>query len=130
MYECVTNNIRVCVQPVFIDEQSSPEDNRFFWAYRVTIANEGRQAVQLVSREWHVMDSLGHSIEVRGDGVIGEQPVLGPGESFEYTSGTPLSTPSGMMIGHYHMISDEGETFPVEIPAFSLDRPHEARIMH
>lgn len=127
MYSAVTRAIRVQVEPVYLDDQSEPEKGQHVWAYRVRIANEGTETVQLVTRYWHITDGLGRIQEVRGAGVVGEQPVLNPGESYEYTSGTPLPTPSGIMRGSYQMRTPAGERFDIEIPAFSLDSPHEAR---
>ncbi|MGE0667378.1 MAG: Co2+/Mg2+ efflux protein ApaG [Sphingomonadales bacterium] len=125
MYNAVTRHISVTVTPYFIEDQSDPEDNHFVWAYQVNIENTGRETVQLRSRYWHITDANGQVQEVRGDGVVGEQPVLRPGESFEYTSGTPLSTPSGIMVGRYQMETRGGEEFEIEIPAFSLDSPYQ-----
>ncbi len=127
MYEEVTRGVRVAVQPVYLEDQSQPERNHFVWAYRVTIANEGGETVRLLTRHWKITDGNGRLQEVRGPGVVGEQPVLAPGDSFEYTSGTPLSTPSGIMAGSYRMRAASGETFDAAVPAFSLDSPHEAR---
>ncbi len=127
MYSAVTRAIRVEVEPTYLDEQSDPDEGQFVWAYRVMIANEGSETVQLLSRYWHITDGMGRVQEVRGAGVVGEQPVLDPGESYEYTSGTPLPTSSGIMRGTYQMRSGSGEKFDIEIPAFSLDSPHEAR---
>lgn len=124
MYTKTTNGITVTVTPGFLEDQSEPAHGRYVWAYHVRIANEGRQTVQLLSRHWRITDASGRCHEVRGPGVVGEQPVLGPGQAFEYTSGTPLATPSGIMAGSYEMESERGETFQVEIPAFSLDSPH------
>lgn len=124
MYIKVTRDISVTVNPTYLDDQSSPLEDRYVWAYRVRIENNGDQTVQLTTRYWHITDQSGHVQEVRGPGVIGEQPVLKPGEHFEYTSGTPLSTPSGVMVGSYQMVTDEGEAFDVAVPAFSLDSPH------
>ena len=125
MYNAVTRLISVTVTPYFIEDQSDPEDNHFVWAYQVNIENAGRETVQLIGRYWHITDANGQVQEVRGDGVVGEQPVLRPGESFEYTSGTPLSTPSGIMVGRYQMETKAGEDFEIEIPAFSLDSPYQ-----
>jgi len=127
MYNKTTHDISVTVQPIYLDEQSSPEENYYVWAYNVKIENSGSGTVQLRSRYWKITDAHGRVQEVRGPGVVGEQPVLGPGESFEYTSGTPLPTSSGFMVGAYQMVSESGEQFDVAIPAFSLDSPHEAR---
>lgn len=125
MYETTTNDIRVSVQPFYLEEQSVPVENRFVWAYSVRIENLGDAAVQLRNRHWKITDANGIMQEVRGPGVVGEQPVLNPGQVFEYTSGAPLSTPSGIMVGHYEMANAEGAMFDVAIPAFSLDSPHQ-----
>jgi ApaG protein len=125
MYEKVTRGIAVSVRPFFLAEQSSPDRNHFVWAYRVNIENRGENTVQLLNRHWRITDKFGRLQEVKGPGVVGEQPVLKPGESFEYTSGCPLETPSGIMAGTYEMALAGGERFLVEIPAFSLDSPHD-----
>jgi ApaG protein len=130
MYTATTRLIRVTVEPTYLDDQSAPIDDHYVWAYRVTIQNDGTETVQLLTRHWRITDSLGRLQEVRGAGVVGEQPVLKPGEAFEYTSGTPLPTPSGIMVGSYEMTNATGERFEVEIPAFSLDSPHQARRMN
>ena len=127
MYSAVTREIRVEVEPIYLDEQSEPDNGQFVWAYRVQIGNEGIEAVQLLTRYWHITDGMGRIQEVRGAGVVGEQPVLKPGDTYEYTSGTPLPTPSGIMKGTYQMKTPDGEKFDIEIPAFSLDCPHETR---
>lgn len=124
MYDKITRSIRVSVEPAFLEDQSSPEDAYFVWAYSVQIHNEGEEVVQLKTRHWRITDASGRTEEVRGAGVVGEQPVLGPGDTFEYTSGAPLSTPTGFMVGSYQMQTQTGETFDVDIPAFSLDSPH------
>lgn len=123
MYRKTTHDIEVSVLPVYIDERSDPDRNLYFWAYRVQIANHGNQAVQLVNRYWHITDALGAVEEVAGEGVVGEQPVIQPGEIYDYTSGCPLTTPSGIMVGHYEMRLQDGEMARVAIPAFSLDLP-------
>ena len=123
MYSATTRSIRVTVEPVYLEDQSSPGDNRYVWAYHVRIENLGDITVQLRTRHWRITDALGRSQEVKGAGVIGEQPVLGPGKAFEYTSGTPLPTASGIMAGTYQMEAESGERFDVAIPAFSLDSP-------
>ena len=125
MYSETTRSIRVTVRPMFLDEQSSPGDHHFVWAYHVQIENLGQVPVQLLHRHWRITDSQGRVQEVRGAGVVGEQPLLQPGESFEYTSGTPLPTPSGIMVGSYEMEAQDGERFDVQVPAFSLDSPHQ-----
>ena len=130
MYDETTRSIRVTVEPFYLENQSSPSDNHFVWAYQVRIENMGADTVQLVNRYWHITDSLGRVQEVRGAGVVGEQPTLKPGESFEYTSGTPLPTPSGIMVGTYEMKSASGRRFDVAVPAFSLDSPHEEVRLH
>ena len=127
MYRATTRNILVTVEPRYLEDRSSPAEARFLWAYRVMIKNEGRQAVHLKSRYWQITDAQGRVQEVRGEGVVGEQPVLQPGEEFEYTSGAPLATPSGFMVGSYLMVAGDGEAFEVAIPPFSLDSPHEKR---
>jgi ApaG protein len=123
MYQATTRAIQVTVEPTFVDSESSPEEGQYFWAYRIEIANLGKEIVQLRSRHWRITDANGKTEEVRGAGVVGKQPVLKPGEKFSYTSGCPLSTASGIMAGTYQMQNDKGETFSIEIPAFSLDLP-------
>ncbi|MDQ0392600.1 Co2+/Mg2+ efflux protein ApaG [Labrys monachus] len=130
MYRSITRHIQVTVQPQFLPEESRPDEGRYFWAYTIEIVNRGPQTVQLRSRKWEITDERGRREEVRGAGVVGEQPVLDPGERFEYTSGCPLSTPSGVMVGTYQMVSDSGEAFDVDIPAFSLDSPHVRRVVN
>lgn len=130
MYRAETRGIRVTVRPLYMEDESDPDENRYFWAYTVEVANLGDETVQLRTRFWHITDSLGRVQEVRGPGVVGEEPVLEPGESFEYTSGCPLATPGGIMLGHYTMETDDGETFEVEIPAFSLDVPDTPRVLN
>ena len=123
MYTKLTNQIRITVQPHFLPAESSPDEGNFVWSYHVRIENCGNQTVQLRNRHWKISDALGRIHEVRGAGVVGEEPVLNPGDAFEYTSGTPLKTPSGIMTGSYEMESQNGERFEVEIPTFSLDSP-------
>jgi ApaG protein len=130
MYKATTQGIRVCVEPRFVEEESQPEKRKFFFAYTVEITNMSTERVQLRSRHWRIIDGEGNIQEVRGAGVVGEQPTLGPGESFTYTSGCPLTTPDGTMQGSYTMIADSGETFRAEIPAFSLDSPFVRRVIH
>jgi ApaG protein len=126
MYSETTQGITVTVRPVFLEEQSAPAENRCVGAYFVRIQNGSGRTVQLRSRYWHITDARGRVQEVRGPGVVGEQPVLRPGDSYEYNSGTPLSTPSGIMRGAYQMEALDGERFDVAVPAFSLDSPHES----
>ena len=126
MYRETTAGITVTVKPYYLEDQSEPDEQRFVWAYHVRIENNGQRTVQLRNRYWRITDSRGRIQEVRGAGVVGEQPVLRPGDSFEYTSGTPLPTPSGIMGGTYQMeASETGERFDVMIPSFSLDSPHQ-----
>jgi ApaG protein len=124
-YSETTRSIKITVKPFYLEDQSSPAENHYVWAYHVRIENRGEETVQLRRRHWKITDNRGQMQEVRGPGVVGEQPVLAPGESFEYTSGTPLPTPSGIMVGSYEMETRGGESFSVRIPAFSLDSPHQ-----
>ena len=130
MYKAVTRGISVVVTPRYMPEESSPEEERYFFAYTVEIVNTGSERVQLRSRHWKIMDERGQMQEVRGAGVVGEQPILGPGESFSYTSGCPLPTRSGIMHGTYVMETDSGDRFVAEIPLFSLDIPQTGRVVH
>jgi ApaG protein len=130
MYRAVTRDIEVKVTPRFMPERSSREQSYYFWTYTIEITNRGRDTVQLKTRHWRITDALGRLQEVRGVGVVGEEPVLGPGAAFEYTSGVPLQTSSGFMTGTYGMISSNGERFDIEIPAFSLDAPHDHRTVN
>lgn len=130
MYEAVTNGIRVRVTPRYVEDQSNPEDNYFFWAYTVDIANEGAEPVQLKSRHWRITDAMGHTEEVRGPGVVGQTPTIPPGETFSYTSGCPLTVPSGIMVGSYQMSGPGGAMFDIAIPAFSLDSPFVVRSLN
>src|SRR6202142_4637915 len=121
MYRAITRKIEVPVTPRFVSERSSPGNGHYFWAYTVDITNLGRETVQLKTRHWRITDAFGRLQEVKGPGVVGEEPTLKPGESFEYTSGVPLQTPSGFMAGSYGMVSAAGEHFDIDVPAFSLD---------
>jgi len=123
MYTATTRGIKVTAVPQYLPEQSEPGENRFVWAYTIFLENLGDETVQLLNRYWHITDGLGRSKEVRGPGVVGEQPVLKPGEAFRYTSGVPLTTPSGIMVGEYEMVLPDGEKFPIAVPAFSLESP-------
>jgi len=125
MYTETTRAITVTVQPIYLADQSAPDQSEFVWAYHVRIENKGEEAMQLRNRYWRITDALGRVQEVRGAGVVGEQPLLRPGQSFEYTSGTKLPTPSGIMTGSYEMEGSNGEKVNVAIPAFSLDSPHQ-----
>lgn len=130
IFEATTHSIRVSVQPLYLEDQSQPAKDHFMWAYIVNVANEGIESVQLLNRHWVITDARGHITEVRGEGVVGEQPVLEPGDCYEYTSGTPLSTPHGLMKGNYEMKAEEGDTFWVEIPTFALDGPENLTLLN
>ena len=130
MYRATTRSIQVTVTPSFQAERSSPEEDHYVWAYTIEIVNLGLDVVQLRSREWQITDANGQTNVVTGPGVVGKQPVLRPGESFEYTSGCPLTTSSGIMSGRYEMRTDNGEAFDVKIPAFSLDVPNRDRVLN
>ena len=129
-YEAVTRGIRIRVEPKYLDDQSSPEDSHFVWSYDVEISNDGTEPVQLKTRTWRITDALGRTEEVRGPGVVGQTPTISPGESFNYTSGCPLKTPQGIMVGSYQMADEAGTLFDVAIPAFSLDSPYTQRSMN
>jgi ApaG protein len=130
MYRTVTRGIEVVVTPRYVADRSSPENNYFFWAYAISITNQGTETVQLKTRHWRITDANGRRQEVRGAGVVGEEPVLKAGEQFEYTSGVPLQTPSGFMAGSYGMVSASGEHFDIEIPPFSLDSVEAKRTLN
>ena len=130
MYRALTRDIEVTVEPYYLEEQSDPDDSRYVWGYRIIIANHSGRAVRLMTRYWHITDENGQVDEVSGPGVIGEQPLLNPGDTYEYSSGCPLDTPSGVMFGHYSMAAEGGETFDVAIPAFSLDSPGLVRTLN
>ncbi|MBY0563403.1 MAG: Co2+/Mg2+ efflux protein ApaG [Hyphomonadaceae bacterium] len=128
MVEQETSGILVRVAPQFLPEESAPDERRFVWAYTIEIENRGRDTVQLLSRYWRITDENGVTQEVRGPGVIGQQPVIEPGESFRYTSAAPLAAPSGVMHGAYSMMRvDSGDAFDIAVPLFALDSPHVAR---
>jgi ApaG protein len=130
MYRAVTRRIEVTVEPNFLPERSSVERSRYFWSYTIVITNSSDETVQLRTRRWIITDAAGRQEEVRGEGVIGEQPVIAPGERFEYTSGVPLSTASGFMTGSYEMVSETGERFEIAVPTFSLDSPSDKRVLN
>src|SRR5271167_539948 len=129
-YIANTRGIAVSVEPTYLETRSSPGSSQYFWAYRVIIENRGRETVQLLSRHWMITNARGELTEVKGPGVVGEQPILKPGQRFEYTSGAPLNTASGMMGGAYQMVSEGGERFDIEIPTFSLDRPNQGLFLN
>ncbi len=130
MYRAITRKIEVRVKPRYLSDRSSPATGYFFWAYTIDIVNRGEETVQLKTRHWRITDAMGRQQEVKGAGVVGEEPVLKPGESFEYTSGVPLPTPSGFMEGTYGMITADGRGFEIEIPLFSLDMPGKGRVLN
>jgi len=130
MYRAVTRQIEVTVEPNFLPERSSVEKREYFWSYTIVITNTGAETVQLRTRHWIITDASGRKQEVRGEGVVGEQPVLAPGERFEYTSGVPLPTASGFMTGRYQMVSESGERFEIDVPTFSLDSPDNKRVLN
>jgi ApaG protein len=130
MYSATTKSIRVTVRPEYLADRSDPAEKRFFWAYTIEISNSGAAPVQILGRHWIITDQNGRREDVKGVGVVGEQPVIAPGASFTYTSGCPLTTPSGTMVGTYQAIDGEGEVFTVKIPPFSLDIPGSKRVLN
>jgi ApaG protein len=126
-YEAETDGVIVRVSPRFLEDESSPEDNRFMWAYHVEIENRGERRLRLLTRHWRITDRDGRVQEVNGSGVVGQNPELSPGEKFEYTSGAPLSAPSGLMVGSYRLTDEHGETLDARIPMFALDSPYDER---
>ena len=129
-YTEVTKNIRVSVKTNFLSDQSDTENNLWVWSYHILIENNGNDKVQLIDRYWKITDATGIIKEVKGSGVIGEQPTIKPGEFFEYTSGTPLNKSSGFMSGNYRMINENNESFFIDIPVFSLDIPSIQKILN
>jgi ApaG protein len=130
MYRAITQDISVTVEPQYLADRSEPAKRQYFWAYTVAIENQGRTAVQLKRRHWIITDGRGQRHEVKGQGVVGEEPIIEPGETYRYTSGCPLDTPDGFMTGSYDMIGDDGRVFAVAIPAFSLDSPESSRTLN
>ena len=130
MYSCTTRDIEITVLPEFMPDRSDAGKRHYVWAYTVEIANGGETTVQVTDRHWKITDANGHLEEVRGPGVVGEKPVLKPGEMFRYTSGCPLTTPSGIMAGTYRVVEEGGAVFDAVIPAFSLDSPFAARVLN
>ena len=130
MYRAVTRHIEVTVEPRFMPDRSRVDRSQYFWAYSIVITNAGRETVQLRTRHWIITDATGKKQEVKGDGVVGEQPTLAPGERFEYTSGVPLPTASGFMTGRYQMVTTTGEKFEIDVPTFSLDSPDSKRVLN
>jgi ApaG protein len=123
MSDAMASSVRVSVEARYIAEQSSPEQHQYLFAYHVTITNDGAEPVQLISRHWIITDGAGRIEEVKGSGVVGQQPRIPPGDSFEYTSGCPLRTPVGTMEGSYHMVTDDGRKFEAPIAPFTLACP-------
>ncbi len=130
MYEAITREIKISVKTRYIPEQSDADKSHFVWAYQITIENLGQETVQLISRHWRITNALGKHQEVKGKGVVGKQPVLEPGAQFTYSSGTPLNTPSGFMVGTYQMHVNDGHPFEAQVPSFSLDSPHSQKVIH
>ncbi len=130
MYSTTTKNITVSVEPTYLSSESVPEQSVYVWAYKVRIENNGTETMQLKTRHWKITDAYGRTQEVQGPGVVGEQPTLKPGEIFEYTSGTPLSTPNGIMVGTYSMQMTDGSLMEIAIPAFSLHTPDTVKKLH
>lgn len=130
LFEQRTGDIVVRVEPEYLAEQSSPSDGRFIWAYTVEIDNQSSDDLRVTGRYWHIADSRGQVQEVRGQGVVGEKPIVKAGEQFRYTSGAPLSAPSGMMSGTYRVEPESGEAYDVEIPVFVLDSPFEGTLFN
>jgi ApaG protein len=123
MFEATTSDIRIEVEPTFIEAQSNPQQSYYFFSYRIRIRNGGSKRIQLISRHWIITDGFGQVEEVTGPGVIGQQPTLKPGDTFEYSSFCPLSTPTGSMQGKYLMVTEKGDQLEVQIPLFVLSEP-------
>jgi ApaG protein len=129
-YVAKTREIVVSVEPVYLEANSSPDDSQYFWVYQIIIENQGPETVQLLSRHWMITNARGELTEIKGSGVVGEQPTLKPGESYKYSSGVPLNTASGMMGGAYQMETESGERVNIEIPTFSLDLPDHRQLLN
>jgi ApaG protein len=129
-YSQTTHDIEVSVTPIYLPDESRPDESHFFWAYRVSIANHSDEPVKLLTRYWRIVDGDGRVEEVHGEGVVGEQPLIKPGGTYEYTSGCPLATPHGIMSGHYTMRTSGGALARIAIPAFSLDMPGRGRTLN
>jgi ApaG protein len=130
-YTAITQGVKISVRSFFLADKSNPDEGEFFWAYRIRIENQGDETVQVLKRTWHITDAQGRTQSVHGDGVVGETPVIDPGKMFEYTSCTPLNTPSGFMRGMYHaVVVPTGEKLDLTIPTFSLDSPHQDHRIH
>lgn len=129
-YEAETEGVVVRVRPSYLAGQSDPEGGRWIWAYQIEIENRSDGPIQLLARSWTITDGHGHEEQIRGPGVVGEQPIIGPGDSYSYASGCPLGTPSGAMVGSYFCTDATGRGFEVAIPAFSLDIPTARRVLN
>jgi ApaG protein len=130
MYHAKTRTVQITALPAYAPERSEADEGRFYWTYTIEIANQGDTTVQLLARFWRITDANGRVETVEGPGVVGETPVLRPGETYRYTSGCPLPTPSGIMSGAYRMVDESGEEFDAIIPAFSLDSPMQRRVLN
>ena len=130
MYSKTTNGVTVTVTPYFLEDQSSPQEDHYVWAYQVNIRNTSSNTIKLNHRNWVIIDANGKIMNIQGEGVVGEFPILHPGESFEYTSGTPLKTSNGFMQGFYLMSQNNGEQLKIDIPTFSLDSPYGKKNLH
>jgi ApaG protein len=130
VYSCISHSIEVSVLPEFVPDRSDADAGHYFWAYTVEITNQGESTIQIMGRHWQITDAHGRFEEVKGAGVVGEQPVLKPGETFRYTSGCPLTTSSGIMGGNYRAVDEKGTSFEVSIPTFSLDSPFTHRVLN
>lgn len=130
MYQVTTHNIIITADPVFLDDESNPQDHHYVWAYQIAIENQRATTIQLLTRYWCITNKLGSTQEVRGQGVIGKQPVIHPGETYHYTSGVPLTTPSGIMSGRYTFQDENGDLLETLIPTFSLDSPYETILLN
>lgn len=130
MYSKTSYGVTVTVTPYFLDDQSSPQEGHYVWAYQVNIKNSSSHTIKLSHRNWVIIDANGKIMNIQGEGVVGEFPILQPGESFEYTSGTPLKTNNGFMQGFYLMSQNDGEQIKIDIPAFSLDSPYSKKNLH
>jgi ApaG protein len=130
MYSAITRDVEIVASPAYAPDRSAPEEGRFFWTYTIEIVNRGAIKVQLIERFWKITDGTGRVETVHGPGVVGETPVLDPGDTYRYTSGCALNTTSGIMSGSYRMVDANGAAFDVEIPTFSLDTPNERRTLN
>lgn len=130
MYTKTTQGVTVSVKSYFLEDQSSPDDNHYVWAYKINIDNKGSEILKLNHRTWIIIDGNGRIMQIQGDGVVGETPTIKPGETYEYTSGTPLKTTSGIMQGYYSMTGSSGNNVKVDIPTFSLDSPYDLKKIH